>query len=258
MKHTDSSSFSQVAFTHFVPCFFLGMLLLYTMDAILPKQVITHLSERMFTMLSITIATITGLLVAATTVAYHLMRNNKLKKIGARTRRPASPTTIGHAATVGFISGALDILLALHSEGIMAMTVLVLLVLAWHLRVFARRMVTMLHPGNVATWGDVSELMRIYLTMLTGFTLINATLEGAHFLTGSTPPFGFAENGDIFLNALYYTVVTMTTLGFGDIVPRTWDGKILLIIQCLVSYVMFALVIGIVTRGVASDKNENQ
>ena len=77
-----------------------------------------------------------------------------------------------------------------------------------------------------------------------------------HILAKTPEPFGFGHGeGELFLNALYYTVVSMTTLGFGDIVPVTWDGKLLLIFQCLVSYVMFALMIGIVTRGV-TDSND--
>ncbi len=164
-----------------------------------------------------------------------------------------TPREISYAMIVGFISGVLDVLLILHNEGVMWLTLLVLVVLVWHLRVFSQRMMAMLRPRSIATWADGSELLRIYLTMLAGFTMINASLEGMHMIAGTTVPFGFAsEGGEIFLNALYYTVVTMTTLGFGDIVPKTWDGKLMLIIQCLISYVMFALVVGIITRGVIS------
>ena len=120
---------------------------------------------------------------------------------------------------------------------------------------FTRDVVVMLRPDSIITWSEVAELLRIYLNMLAGFTLINATLEVGHILTGSPPPFGFgADQGQLFIDALYYTVVTMTTLGYGDIVPRSWDSKLLLIFQCLVSYIMFALMIGIITRGVVKTR----
>jgi len=257
MKTEMNPSFSRVAFTHFVPCFFAGMLTLYVMDAILPRTVIINLTDNMFTLGDAIMGLAAGSLVATLASGYHMLRNRRLKRIGARSRQPSPPRAIVLAGIVGFICGAMDVLLVLHSEGIIAMTLLVLVVLGLHLRDFARRMTTMLHPGNVASWGDVSELLRIYATMLAGFTMVNATMEGAHLLAGAPAPFGFGvEGGDIFLNSLYYTVVTMTTLGFGDIVPRTWDAKFLLIIQCLISYFMFALVIGIITRGVVRGRKE--
>ena len=49
---------------------------------------------------------------------------------------------------------------------------------------------------------------------------------------------------------LYFSVVVMTTLGFGDIYPATTAARIIVAMQCLTSYVMFALMIGIITRGI--------
>ncbi len=54
------------------------------------------------------------------------------------------------------------------------------------------------------------------------------------------------------INALYFSVVVMTTLGFGDIVPLTPDAKMVVVLQCLTSYIMFALMIGILMRGIVS------
>ncbi|NDV19686.1 hypothetical protein GO013_09670 [Pseudodesulfovibrio sp. JC047] len=251
MKKTPTASFWLIAFTHFVPCFFIGVFLLYVLSGILPKETVTALAQGMFGKEDILIGICNGLLTGGIVFLFHINRNRRIKRRHKQSSHPFQPTEILYATILGFIGGALDVLLLLHAEGVILVTIVVIFILAWHLKIFNHHIIKMLKPGNIATWGDVSELMRIYMTMLAGFTLLNATLEGAHLLLGSRPPFGFMmDGGDIFLNSLYYTVVTMTTLGFGDFVPSTWDGKLMLIVQCLVSYVMFALMVGIITRGV--------
>ncbi|MGL1860933.1 MAG: potassium channel family protein [Pseudodesulfovibrio sp.] len=254
MKYTPNKTFPQVFFTHFVPCMFLGVALMYVVEGLTPQEVVLRSTSTPIPLTEYIIALANGLIVALLAVAFH-WNNNRRHKVPS-PHRIVSKKTIFYAAIVGFISGAYEVLLELHDLGIIILTLLVLVILVWHLRIFAHDIITMLRPGNIATWGDVRELLRIYLNMLAGFTLINATVEGVHILMGSPPPFGFIQDGRIFLNSLYYTVVTMTTLGYGDIVPKTWDTKLLLIFQCLVSYIMFALMIGITTRGVVSSREK--
>lgn len=259
MEQKSNSSFWSVAFTHFVPCFFVGVFLLYLLNGILPEDVIVALAKGMFSLEDVIIAVLNGTLTAGIVWLFHRDRNRRLKRVGDRSQHPVEKKMLRHATLVGFIGGALDVLLLLHAEGVILITIIVVVILGLHLKAFNHHIVRMLKPGNIATWNEVSELMRIYMTMLAGFTLLNATLEGAHLLLGSAPPFGFMVNGgDIFLNSFYYTVVTMTTLGFGDIVPQTWDGKLMLIFQCLVSYIMFALMVGIITRGVVRVRDKDE
>ena len=53
--------------------------------------------------------------------------------------------------------------------------------------------------------------------------------------------------GDIrgFLHALYFSVVTMTTLGFGDIAanPDSWQGQTLLMGQVILGYVLLGALV---------------
>ena len=53
--------------------------------------------------------------------------------------------------------------------------------------------------------------------------------------------------GDIrgFVHALYFSVVTMTTLGFGDIAanPDSWAGQVLLMVQVILGYVLLGALI---------------
>ncbi len=244
MPHHKEPLFIQVWLTHFVPCFFAGAVLLLAGRGILGPGDPTSGADDPLK------AALNGAAVALLTLAYHANRNRRSRCSGEASRPPYDGPRLRSAAAVGFLGGAADILLTLNGWGVLFLAVLVLSVLVWNLRAFARRAVDLLRPDSRITWNDVGELMRIYLATLIGFTLVNAALDGMHMLVGHVPPFGFSAGGDLFLNALYYTVVTMTTLGFGDIVPHTWDGKVLLIVQSLVSYFMFALMVGIITRGV--------
>lgn len=245
-----NATFKETVFTHFVPCIFVGVLFLYLSNTLLPEGIIPVLTDDMFSGPDFALALAVGLGTAGVAVLYHRQRNRRLERIGAVHRRPADRREVLQAAAVGFLAGMSCVLLLLHAAGIIGLTAVVLFILFWNLRVLTGKIALMLHPDTVATWADVAELARIYLVMLAGFTLVNATLEGARILAGNEAAFGFKESGDLFLNALYYTVVTLTTLGYGDITPQTWDAKLLVTAECMISYVMFALVVGIITRGV--------
>ena len=53
--------------------------------------------------------------------------------------------------------------------------------------------------------------------------------------------------GDIhgFVHALYFSVVTMTTLGFGDIAanPDSWQGQVVLMVQVILGYVLLGALV---------------
>jgi len=252
MDNANEPTFRQVAFTHFVPGFFLGVISLFLFKDAIPALSLHLLLDDRIDVVDLAAGLINGLFVALVMAGFHWSRNRRAGNLPWRANVIQGPKVLLRRMEVGFLAGALDILFGLQSEGILALTAMVLFILAGHVRVFVRHTARVLLPGHSATWHDVGELARIYMTMLAGFTLVNASLEATHLMLGGSAPFGFGQDeGELFLNSLYYTVVSMTTLGFGDIVPVTWDGKLTLIIQSLVSYVMFGLMIGIITRGVS-------
>lgn len=257
MKKRNTNSFIYVFLTHFVPCFFLGVVFLLVIASALPGDLHAELTDQRVTSKDLFIGTLNGLAVACVVILFHLAHNNRVKRGSIASRHISSQKKIAYGALMGFIGGGFQVLFGLFSEGIVGLTTIVLGILIWHIRVFSKDVILIIKPGNHATWSEVMDLMRIYLTMVAGFTLFNATLEVGHLFVGETPPFGFGTtDGQFFINSLYFTVVTMTTLGYGDIVPKTWDGKLFLIFQCLASYIMFALMVGIITRGVNREQDE--
>jgi voltage-gated potassium channel Kch len=49
---------------------------------------------------------------------------------------------------------------------------------------------------------------------------------------------------DSYFNANYWMVITMTTVGYGDITPGTWMGRLIVIIACLTGSFIMAIFIG--------------
>jgi hypothetical protein len=59
------------------------------------------------------------------------------------------------------------------------------------------------------------------------------------------------ESGPGFWSAFYYSVVTLTTLGFGDIVPTIWYSKLIVMTQVIVGYVLLGLLVSVLADKVA-------
>jgi len=159
------------------------------------------------------------------------------------------------ASAIGFVCGGLDVLFFLVSWAFLALTLTILIMVVLHLRRFLRQVISLLRPGQFADWSDVGRLVHLYATMLAAFTVITVSLTLLPiFLIGYPEPFSIPADTASIIDAVYFCVVMMTTLGFGDIVPQTLAAKIVVSLQCMISYAMFGLMIGIITRGVVGQR----
>ena len=152
---------------------------------------------------------------------------------------------------IAFFSGCIVLPVLLLPRTVFLLTFILMTLAYLHLRLFARRIKGLMQPGHYATWADVGEMLLVYMTMLAVFTLLMASVSVIHSMV---PDIGAPLNLNVatprFLDFVYFSVVVMTTLGFGDISPATYDAKILVAIQCLISYFMFALMVGLMTKGI--------
>ena len=96
----------------------------------------------------------------------------------------------------------------------------------------------------------VFRLLRLEPLARTVFSLegLKAT-AGLALLTAIVGGAGFASEESIsFGNGVYWAITTMTTVGYGDISPKTTEGKIIAVIVMLVGIGTATLVIGAVAQ----------
>jgi voltage-gated potassium channel Kch len=67
------------------------------------------------------------------------------------------------------------------------------------------------------------------------------------------------DKKEIYINAIYFSIITMVTVGYGDITPQNIREKIYLIIMTLFSSINFAYVvntIGTIFTEIANKENK--
>lgn len=92
----------------------------------------------------------------------------------------------------------------------------------------------------------------ISLILTTGLIIIAACLM--YFAEHTAQPEAFRSIPD----TLYWSVVTLTTTGYGDMVPKTGIGKLLTGVILLTGVALFALPAGIITTGFLEESRKHR
>ncbi|WP_027184256.1 potassium channel family protein [Desulfovibrio inopinatus] len=243
-------SFGRIFRRHYIPGLVLGVITLAMTDALLAPEVISGFE-------TLSQYALAGLLSGGTasmiTVLFHISRNRRvLKKRTILFHHVSSSREIMLAAISTFISGGACILLFLSPYLSMGLCIVTLTLVIFELRLFAKELLALLTPGTYPTWENVGQIVDAYITMIAAFTITNINLAAFHRLVTSTPEAFSLGGAPTLADFIYFSVVVITTLGFGDIHPVTSDAKLLVSFECLVGYVMFALIVGVITRGIVS------
>jgi voltage-gated potassium channel len=103
------------------------------------------------------------------------------------------------------------------------------------------------------TWGSKVLLLsirqnkgKIIVFMMTMFTIV--TIMGALLYIIEGPEHGY----DSIPLSIYWAIITLTTVGYGDIVPGTPMGKVIASLIMVIGYSIIAIPTGLVTVGIAS------
>lgn len=124
------------------------------------------------------------------------------------------------------------------------------------IREFIRRMRFFLPPHHYVTRRELFVFLSFFVDLIIFFTLLNLMFQiiDNPVITASedilkTPSLPILRSDNLF-NALYFTVITLTTVGYGDFIPLSYFGKMIVVLECLTTYVMFGLMIGLIARGI--------
>jgi hypothetical protein len=242
-------------YSHFVLCTLAG---LFVLDVITPNQYRERAFHDNSMIDAFILAVIAAVCVGCMVWLLHWIADWRYRRKYSKPRYlPQKKQRRHYSLLVGMFCGGMDVIFFLFAWGVFALTIITVIIVIVHIRRFLRTVIRALRPDRYPTWADVLQLLHVYATVLAAFTLITISLSVIHYYyPGETAAFNYAEEPHSIIDAFYFCVVVMTSLGFGDIVPVTLDAKLFVSIECLVSYFMLGLLIGVITRGIAPIHDE--
>jgi len=98
--------------------------------------------------------------------------------------------------------------------------------------------------------------LNVVLSAITGYILIGFLFGILIYIMELLQPGNFSVEKISYYNAEYFSFVTMSTLGYGDIVPITESGRAITIITTLAGQFYMVIVMGIIVGKFISDRNK--
>ncbi|MGH7093515.1 MAG: cyclic nucleotide-gated ion channel, partial [Stellaceae bacterium] len=110
-------------------------------------------------------------------------------------------------------------------------------------------------PGLVSIGRVITQARRALLSVLLGFVIVLlAAASLAYLFERNANPAGFGS----IPKALWWAIVTLTTTGYGDVVPQTLPGRMLSGVVMVSGILVFALWAGILATGYAEETRRRE
>ena len=226
----------------FLLFFFIRLLFLETIILIYPKAIYT-LTDTLI-LQYIIFPLISGLLLSG---GYVLLLRILSKRISKSFTIISEPVNLYAVACIAGIYAPFT-----HLESVRFITGIFLLPFTvYQITIFIKQMKSFLSPRQYVTQLIVLFTLIIFLFRIPDNPVISASEDMLN------KRISFYDSHDIY-NALYFTVITMTTVGFGDFIPISYFSKMILVAECLTCYVMLGIMIGLIVRGIRPQKTKRR
>lgn len=106
--------------------------------------------------------------------------------------------------------------------------------------------------SNLTSVMRVAMAMRSYVGLIINFAFIYYLLPSISMICGFFKESFFNKAFDNFFESIYFSVVTLTTLGYGDFLPQNWLSQLFVIYEVLVGILLIVVVIATYIGGVSS------
>lgn len=157
---------------------------------------------------------------------------------------------------VAFTAGFLSIYITISDVYTYLISALIIYLAYQNVLDFAAKLTALLEPDKQATPEDLGEFANFFITLVITFAVINLSINSIHYNFDLEPAFNFEKGGASIIDAIYFSIITMTTVGYGEIVPHNVIARAVVSLECLTSYLMLGIMIGIITRGVTFTKKD--
>lgn len=151
---------------------------------------------------------------------------------------------------IAFAGGACAYYLSTSAAATYLVTIAVIIAAAHKIRHFIFKLSSLLFPRRLATFRDLGQFLNFFITLIISFAVINLSANAVSLNLHETAAFNFGDGITGIVDALYFSIITMTTVGYGDIVPITALGKIITAFECITCYLTLGIMIGIICRGI--------
>lgn len=243
MNFFNKKNFLPILMRNFNLCFFVSLIIL----SLLPNpELFMHKYPDQEWFVYILIPSINGWLTML--ITYGLNRYFAKKNY---TKRYYTQDT-NALMQVAFLAGFSSLYLSFSNVGTLIISASIICIAFLNVRDFAGQITTLLEPDKMASTEDLAEFANFFINLIITFTVINLSINMFPNNLGEQA-FNFSSGIKGIFDALYFSIITMTTVGYGHIIPNTIIARIAVSFECLTSYIMLGIMIGIVGRGVKAN-----
>ncbi len=235
-------TFKAVGINSFNPCYLVSLLIL----SLFSRQIAFFFAPDYHVYFYILLPFVNGVLSCIVTALFFKLMKRKMSAARYKNKNKV----LG----ISFFCGLLTIYAAGSQTVALGVFLTVMYVTLANLRNFMRELWIYLAPDKILTKDDMFNFSAFFISLITAFIVLNLTVSFLHDFFGAGQAFNFKPGIEGILDAVYFTFICVTTVGFGDIVPLTPFAKIIVSFECISSYIMLALFIGVVNRGITRAK----